>query len=81
MSETTGPGPSPHETNHPIAEARETVDTIANTARQTAKATWTSAKERFPDLKAFEKYARENPIRATLIAFALGFILALFLRK
>lgn len=79
MSETMGS--SQHETNDPTAEVKEAADTIAGKARQTAEAAWTNAKERFSDLKVLEKYVRQNPIRGAFFAFALGFILALFLRK
>jgi ElaB/YqjD/DUF883 family membrane-anchored ribosome-binding protein len=79
MSETMGS--SQHETNDPTAKVREAADTIAGKARQTAETTWTNAKERFSDLKLLERYIKENPIRGAFFAFALGFILALFLRK
>jgi ElaB/YqjD/DUF883 family membrane-anchored ribosome-binding protein len=69
------------EANDPTAKAEEAADATAEKARETAEAAWNTAKDKLGDLKTIQKYAEDNPIQALLIAFGLGFILALILRK
>jgi hypothetical protein len=68
-------------TDDPTAKAEEAAKAAADKVRQTAEAVWNTAKDKFSDLETLERYARENPIRGMLMAFGLGFILALFMRK
>jgi ElaB/YqjD/DUF883 family membrane-anchored ribosome-binding protein len=69
------------ETDDLNAKAKEAANAAADKARETAQAAWNTAKDKLGDLKAFEKYVAENPIPAIFMAFGLGFILALVLRK
>jgi ElaB/YqjD/DUF883 family membrane-anchored ribosome-binding protein len=75
MDETNGPEEVSEKAKDQTAAVKETVDAAVDQVRQTAQTAWQEA------VNVFETNVREHPIRTVLIAFGLGFILALFMRK
>jgi ElaB/YqjD/DUF883 family membrane-anchored ribosome-binding protein len=67
MNETTGP----EEFQEKVKKAKEAAGSAADQARQAQE----SAR------KSFERYVKEQPARALLVAFGAGVILALLIRK
>jgi hypothetical protein len=67
MNETTGP----EEFQDKIKQAKEAAGSAADQAREAQE----SAR------KSFERYVKEQPVRAILTAFGAGVILALLMRK
>jgi ElaB/YqjD/DUF883 family membrane-anchored ribosome-binding protein len=75
MDETNGLEEVSEKAKDQTAAMKETADAVVDQARQTAQTAWQEA------VSVFETNVREHPIRTVLVAFGLGFIVALFRRR
>jgi ElaB/YqjD/DUF883 family membrane-anchored ribosome-binding protein len=78
MDETNGPEEISEKAKDQTAAVKETADAVVDQARQTAQTAWQEAKKK---VSVFETNVRVHPIRTVLVAFGLGFIVALFMRR
>jgi ElaB/YqjD/DUF883 family membrane-anchored ribosome-binding protein len=60
------------------AEVEKTPSAAGNQVRQTAQRAWQEAKSKISEL---ETYVRERPTRAVMVAFGLGVVLGLYVRR
>ena len=81
MDETTGPEELSEKVKDKTAEVKETASAAVDQARRTVEAAWDEAKSKISDLQSLEALIRENPTRAVLVTFGIGFLTGLLCRK
>jgi ElaB/YqjD/DUF883 family membrane-anchored ribosome-binding protein len=81
MDETTDPEELSEKVKDKTAEVKESISAGIDQARRTAEAAWDDAKSQMSDLQSLEAFIRENPTRAVLVTFAIGFLTGLLWRK
>jgi ElaB/YqjD/DUF883 family membrane-anchored ribosome-binding protein len=81
MDETTGPEDLQEQLKSKTAKVTESATEAVDQARQTAKAAWEEAKSKVHDLRLLEAFVRENPSRAILVIFGIGFLTGVLCRK
>jgi ElaB/YqjD/DUF883 family membrane-anchored ribosome-binding protein len=78
MDETTASEEASANAQEQNAELEETASAAANRVRQTIQTAWQDAKNKISEL---EIYVREQPTRAVTVAFGLGVVLGLYVRR
>lgn len=78
MDETTASEGASENAQEQNAELEKTASAAANQVRQTMQTAWKYAKNKINEL---EIYVREQPTRAVMVAFGLGIVLGLYVRR
>jgi ElaB/YqjD/DUF883 family membrane-anchored ribosome-binding protein len=78
MDETTASEEASENAQEQNAEVEKTASAAGDQVRQTIQAAWQDAKNQISE---FEIYVREQPTRAVLVAFGLGVVLGLYVRR
>jgi ElaB/YqjD/DUF883 family membrane-anchored ribosome-binding protein len=78
MDETTASEEASENAQEQNAELEKTASAAGNQVRQTIQTAWQDAKNKIREL---EIYVREQPTRAVMVAFGLGVVLGLYVRR
>jgi len=78
MDETTASEEASENAQEQNAELEKTASAAVNQVRQTLQTAWQDAKNKISEL---EIYVREQPTRAVMVAFGLGVVLGLYVRR
>jgi ElaB/YqjD/DUF883 family membrane-anchored ribosome-binding protein len=78
MDETTASEEASENAQEQNAELEKTASAAGNQVRQTIQTAWQDAKNKISEL---EIYVREQPTRAVMVAFGLGVVLGLYVRR
>jgi ElaB/YqjD/DUF883 family membrane-anchored ribosome-binding protein len=78
MDETTASEEASENAQEQNAEVEKTASAAGNQLRQTIQTAWQDAKNKINEL---EISVRKQPTRAVMVAFGLGVVLGLYVRK
>jgi ElaB/YqjD/DUF883 family membrane-anchored ribosome-binding protein len=78
MDETTASEEASENAQEQNAEVEKTASAAGHQVRQTIQTAWQDAKNKISEL---EIYVREQPTRGVLVAFGLGVVLGLYVRR
>jgi len=78
MDETTASEEASENAQKQNAEVEKAASAAGNRVRQTIQTAWQDAKNKVSEL---EIYVREQPTRAVMVAFGLGVVLGLYVRR
>jgi ElaB/YqjD/DUF883 family membrane-anchored ribosome-binding protein len=78
MDETTASEEASENAQEQNAELEKIASAAGNQVRQTIQTAWQDAKNKISEL---EIYVREQPTRAVMVAFGLGVVLGLYVRR
>ena len=78
MDETAASEEASKNAQEQNAEVEKTASAAGNQVRQTIQTAWQDAKNKISEL---EIYVRKQPTRAVMVAFGLGVVLGLYVRR
>jgi len=78
MDETSASEEASENAQEQNAEVEKAASAAGNQVRQTIQTAWQDAKNKISEL---EIYVREQPTRAVMVAFGLGVVLGLYVRR